>query len=80
MKVTHFHGFEDSKIIKSLQNFSLTMFYVLTWPNFQKKSRLQGLDTSKIIGRENEENVTRTRNCCCLPFSPRITIVQNLGM
>ena len=49
MKVTHFHGFEDSKIIKSLQNFSLTMFYVLTWPNFQKKSRLQGLDTSKLL-------------------------------
>ena len=26
----HSHGFEDSNILKSLQNFSLTMLYALT--------------------------------------------------
>ena len=52
MKVSHFGGrrglslkfkvwhhsyrFEDSNIIKSLQNFSLAMFHALTWPEFQK--------------------------------------------
>ena len=32
----HSHGFKDSNItIQSLQNFSLTMFYALMWPDFQ---------------------------------------------
>ena len=32
----HSHGFEDSNIFKSLLNFSLTMLYALTSPDFQK--------------------------------------------
>ena len=32
----YLHGFEDSNILKSLQNFILTMLYSLTWTDFKK--------------------------------------------
>jgi len=64
-----------------LQSFSSCIFYALTWPDFQKivlSSIIGNVLTQnnrrkripRWLGRENEENVARTRNCCGWPSSP----------
>ena len=64
-----------------MQYFSLSLFYTLTWPDLLKKvlsSRIRIFSThnkrrTRILrwfGRENEDNVARTRSCCGWPSSP----------
>ena len=36
-----------------------------------KKNNIERKRISRLLGRENEENVARTRNCCGGPSSPR---------
>ena len=70
------HGFKDSNMMKSLQYFSLSIFYALTWPDLKKKVlsfRIRNFKTCinrRWLGQENDENVVRTKNCCSWPSSP----------
>ena len=76
----HSRGFEDSNISKSLENFILVMFYALTSPYFKKmclfsrighlKKNIERTRISMWFGRENDENVVRTRDWCGWPSSP----------
>ena len=63
----HSHGFEHSNILKSLQNFSLTMLYALTLPAFQNIflfARIGHLKKIVFEGRGfwcgSDENMRRT--------------------
>ena len=70
-----------------MQYFSLPIFYAQTWPDLKKivlSSRIRNFKTqnnrrtriSRWLGRENEENVARTRNCCGWPFLPCSSVVS----
>ena len=63
-----------------MQYFSPSIFYARTWPDFKKivlSSRIGNFSTQnnrrtripRWLGRENEENVARTRNWCGWPSS-----------
>ena len=66
--------FMDLKIPTFKKNFILTMLYSLTWPDWtQKKNIFKWTRISRWLGRENEENMARTRNCCGWPSSVPLT-------
>ena len=55
-------GFKDSNILKALQNFSLTMLYALTSPDFQKIFLFARIGHLKKLYLKDEDfGVARTR-------------------
>ena len=82
----HSREFEDSNISKSLENFIQVMFYALTSPYFKKmylfsrighlKKNIERTRISMWFGRENDENVVRTRDWCGWPSSPRRSLTE----
>ena len=73
--------FEDDNMLKALQYFRLPILYAPNVSRLKKISFIlimEGLGFWGWLGRENEENVVRTRSCCgCLPPLGRVYCRQN---